>query len=173
MTGRSQGLMSCEEAEQESGSSLTLLLLGQGPCCEPFPHQPPPSLKLAQDESGERGTMGTTHRPAAPSAPRARGAGASRGQPPRLDLTCLSSPPAGAGAWLPPRTGIRQPWAVAASGHVSRTSGPFLPTRERAAGTKAQQSWGSCGGCCSREAREAPQALAVAPHSPPLLSLSL
>ena len=113
----------------------------------PSPPQQPPSLKLAQDESGERGTVGTTHRGPlhlCAQAPRASGDGACRGTAkpsgsPLLDLSCLSSfPPTGAGAWLPPRRSIQQPWAVAASGHVSRTTGPFLPARERAAWTKAQ-----------------------------------
>ena len=88
------------------------------------PHSPC-SCRMSR-ENGDGGDHTHAH---CTSAPRASGAGGSL-----LDLTCLSSsPPAGAGAWLPPRTGIQQPWAVAASGHVSRTSGPFLPARERAA----------------------------------------
>ena len=119
----------------------------------PSPPQPPPSLKLAQDESGEQGTVGTTYRGPlhlCAQAPRASGAGAFRGTAkpsgsPLLNLSCLSSsPPTGAGAWMPPRRSIQQPWAVAASGHVSRTTGPFLPAGEgeRAAWTKAQRGPG-------------------------------
>lgn len=121
----------------------------------PSPAKPPPSLKLARDKSGEQGAVGTTHRGSqhlCPHAPRARRAGASQGTvkpsaSPLLDLSCLSSsPPTGAGAWLPPRTSIQQPWAVVASGHVSRTSGPFLPAREQAARTTAQPEPGTLRG---------------------------
>ena len=128
--------------------SLVLLLLGRGP--QARSPVSPAAATLSEAGTGRVWRTGDggdhTQRPTAPLRPGAQGqwrwslrGTAKPSGSPLLDLSCLSSfPPTGAGAWLPPRRSIQQPWAVVASGHVSRTTGPFLPARERAAWTKAQ-----------------------------------
>ena len=109
----------------------------------PSPPQPPPSLKLAQDESGERGRWGPHTCPLHPG-------------PVELEAASSTSP-----AFPPPHPRELEPGCL--RGQASNSPGQlrllgmspgqvahsYLPESEQPE-RRLSQSWGSCGGCCSR-----------------------
>ena len=126
----------------------------------PSPPQQPPSLKLAQDESGERGTVGTTHRGPlhlCAQAPRASGDGACGGQ-----RNLREAPSSTSAAFPPSHPRELEPGCL--RGEASNSPGQLwllgmspgqlahsYPPESEQPGQRLSQSRGSCGGCCSGE----------------------
>lgn len=134
------------------------------------PSPPPPAATLSEAGTGRvwrTGTMGTTHRPAAPLRP-----GPEELEPPGDSLPASTSP-----AFPPPHPRELEPGCLRGQasdspgqlrllgmspGQVAHSYPPESEQPER----RLSQSWGSCGGCCSRESpggSPGPRSLLTAP----------